>query len=248
MTNLPIGQITQLTESSQTPRSMAFQTVLPQLKQENANLRDLLNASMAENAALLKQIADMQEALNIENEKLARMIDSSAQSRLENMTEAYQEAKKHVEELATALRQLIAKINTYAAIADKQFGQEKIVNVERVYALTDLLNGRNEAMKVLEVAPGDVAVYSIYTDPLIVGVAADLDCTVDELMQYAADSVGMPTEVQTIEGCHSAGLHNCYGDLWTCKGCGHTFCCAEGSDNMPELCNECWWKAQGEAK
>ena len=34
--------------------------------------------------------------------------------------------------------------------------------------------------------------YSIYTDPLIVGVAEGLDCTVDELMEYAADSVGAP--------------------------------------------------------
>ena len=90
------------------------------------------------------------------------------------------------------------------------------------------------------------ATYSIYTDPLIVGVAEGLDCTVDELMEYAADSVGAP--ITKMEGCHSAGLHSCYGELWTCTGCGNRFCGAEGSDNMPELCNDCWWKAKREVK
>ena len=73
------------------------------LSQENANLRDLLNKSMTENAALLQQVTEQQAALNVENEKLARMIDSSAQSRLANMTEAYQEANKRADELDATL-------------------------------------------------------------------------------------------------------------------------------------------------
>lgn len=103
MTNLPVGQITPLSTDSPRPRSMAFRTLLPQLQQENANLRELLNKSMAENVELLQQVTEQQAALNVENEKLARMIDSSAQSRLANMTEAYQEAKKRVDGLTAAL-------------------------------------------------------------------------------------------------------------------------------------------------
>lgn len=41
-------------------------------------------------------------------------------------------------------------------------------------------------------------------------------------------------------GCQSTSHPACYGELWQCAACHRTFCCAEGTDNHPELCDECW--------
>jgi hypothetical protein len=43
-----------------------------------------------------------------------------------------------------------------------------------------------------------------------------------------------------MEGCESTNHTNCYGQLWQCAACGKTVCCAEGTDNHPELCDDCW--------
>lgn len=41
-------------------------------------------------------------------------------------------------------------------------------------------------------------------------------------------------------GCQSANHDDCYGELWQCSACGKIVCCAEGTDNHPELCDDCW--------
>ena len=97
---------------------------------------------------------------------------------------------------------------------------------------------------LLDGAPANV---SAEVDPFGAELAADLNCTERDVYEYAVDSMGA-SGIKTVEGCHSAGLHSCYGELWLCQECGNFFCDAEGSDNMPELCNDCWFKAQGEAK
>jgi hypothetical protein len=45
-----------------------------------------------------------------------------------------------------------------------------------------------------------------------------------------------------LAGCQSTNHFYCYGELWQCAGCGKTVCYAEGSDNHPELCDDCWVK------
>jgi len=40
--------------------------------------------------------------------------------------------------------------------------------------------------------------------------------------------------------CQSDHPGPCYGDPWTCDRCGKTVCCAEGTDDHPELCDDCW--------
>lgn len=40
--------------------------------------------------------------------------------------------------------------------------------------------------------------------------------------------------------CQSTHPGPCYGELWQCAACGKTVCCAEGTDNHPELCDDCW--------
>lgn len=40
--------------------------------------------------------------------------------------------------------------------------------------------------------------------------------------------------------CQSDHVGNCYGVLWQCEACGKTVCCAEGTDDHPELCDDCW--------
>lgn len=164
---------------------------------------------------------------------------------LDKVQNSWLDAKLRIDQLTTALRQLIAQINTSTTVIDKRFSLDGIVHVDYVTALTDLLNGRNEAQKVLNDAPANV---SAEVDPFGAEVAADLDCTEKDVYEYAVDSVGA-SEIKTIEGCHSAGLHNCYGDLWTCKGCGNQFCDAEGSDDgFIDFCDDCWAKMQGDAK
>lgn len=43
-----------------------------------------------------------------------------------------------------------------------------------------------------------------------------------------------------ISGCQSTSHPTCYGMLWQCAVCHRTFCCAEGTDNHPDLCDDCW--------
>jgi len=40
-------------------------------------------------------------------------------------------------------------------------------------------------------------------------------------------------------GCQSTHHTLCYRDLWTCSGCGMTFCSAERTDDYTELCVDC---------
>jgi hypothetical protein len=49
-------------------------------------------------------------------------------------------------------------------------------------------------------------------------------------------------------GCQSRHSGPCYGELWQCASCGKTVCYAEGSDNHPELCDDCWCKQYGATK
>lgn len=44
--------------------------------------------------------------------------------------------------------------------------------------------------------------------------------------------------------CQSTHPGSCYGILWQCAACRKTVCCAEGSDNRPELCDDCWCQQQ----
>lgn len=45
-----------------------------------------------------------------------------------------------------------------------------------------------------------------------------------------------------IAGCQSTNHNECYGELWQCAACNKTVCYAEGTDNHPELCDDCWAK------
>lgn len=40
--------------------------------------------------------------------------------------------------------------------------------------------------------------------------------------------------------CQSSHPGPCYGVLWQCEACGKTICCAEGTDDGTELCDDCW--------
>lgn len=45
-----------------------------------------------------------------------------------------------------------------------------------------------------------------------------------------------------VPGCESTNHdpEDCYGELWECSRCGKHVCFAEGTDNHPELCDDCW--------
>lgn len=51
----------------------------------------------------------------------------------------------------------------------------------------------------------------------------------------------------SLQGCQSTnhGRRACYGELWQCGVCGKTVCYAEGTDNDPSLCDDCWVKKHG---
>ena len=44
-----------------------------------------------------------------------------------------------------------------------------------------------------------------------------------------------------LPGCESTNHKICYGGLWQCSRCGKTVCEAEGSDDDPDLCDDCWY-------
>src|SRR5690349_13429275 len=43
-----------------------------------------------------------------------------------------------------------------------------------------------------------------------------------------------------LRGCQSLNHNVCYGGLWRCGQCGKTVCYAEGTDDDPDLCDDCW--------
>src|SRR5947207_15545774 len=43
-----------------------------------------------------------------------------------------------------------------------------------------------------------------------------------------------------LPGCQSMNHTECYGELWQCAQCGKTICYAEGTDDDPDLCDDCW--------
>lgn len=43
-----------------------------------------------------------------------------------------------------------------------------------------------------------------------------------------------------MRGCQSTNHDQCYGALWQCSACGKLVCYAEGTDDHPELCDDCW--------
>lgn len=160
------------------------------LQQENANLRDLLNASMAENAAMLQQVTAMQEALNDAqaSHHSAMFLLDEAQGDCNGWHDAYvallwwsQDAYRKLAYHAT-----LFPVPEIADMLDQESNADIVA----------LLDGAPANVSA-EVDPFSATVdenYSIYTDPLIVGAAEGLDCTIDELMEYATDSVGAPTD------------------------------------------------------
>lgn len=46
--------------------------------------------------------------------------------------------------------------------------------------------------------------------------------------------------IQRLPGCDGAHGGSCRGETWSCAGCSRTPCYAEGSDDLPELCDQCW--------
>lgn len=56
------------------------------------------------------------------------------------------------------------------------------------------------------------------------------------------DATDEVLEFGRMQGCQSTNHINCHGELWQCGKCGKTVCCNEGSDDDPDLCDDCWAK------
>jgi len=44
-----------------------------------------------------------------------------------------------------------------------------------------------------------------------------------------------------ILGCQSENHTLCKGELWICERCGIRICWEEGSVDLPEICDNCWY-------
>ncbi len=44
-----------------------------------------------------------------------------------------------------------------------------------------------------------------------------------------------------IMGCESKNHTKCRGELWTCERCKRRMCWTEGSTDLEELCDDCWY-------
>ena len=206
------------------PRMMPVHSPILQVKQ---NLRD------AE-----RRIDELTKALDSMNER-QRLEWARAENAEAQLAKALDDCQK-INDMWLSQVMPVAKeldvLTAWSQAAYKRLGGLMVIGVSMT---PDAVTA-----KLLSDAPANV---SVEVDTFSAELAADLNCTERDVYEYAVDSMGA-SGIKTIEGCHSAGLHSCYGGLWTCTGCGNRFCDAEGSDNMPELCNDCWFKAQGVAK
>jgi len=286
------------------PRMMPVHSPILQVQQnlrdaeaENANLRDLLNESMTENAAMLQQVTAMNRLL-YECDATLRTVQSDADKCIERLISALIDTgdalfKNYI--LAFAVRDVapsMEELEQACETINKALSAHGVETITLRQQLADAQASHHSAMFLLDEAQSDCngwhdayvallrwsqAAYkrlgglmtigvsmtpdavtarllvaapanvSAEVDPFSAELAANLNCTEKDVYEYVVDSVGA-SGIQTVEGCHSAGLHSCYGELWTCKGCGNRFCDAEGSTDKIELCDDCWFKAQGEAK
>jgi hypothetical protein len=62
----------------------------------------------------------------------------------------------------------------------------------------------------------------------------------EQVHRWEEDDAGEVLESGRMEGCESTNHMDCYGDLWQCGKCGKTVCSNEGTDNDPDLCDDCW--------
>jgi len=44
-----------------------------------------------------------------------------------------------------------------------------------------------------------------------------------------------------ILGCESKNHTSCKGELWDCELCHKKVCWEEGTTDLPELCDDCWY-------
>jgi len=45
-----------------------------------------------------------------------------------------------------------------------------------------------------------------------------------------------------ILGCQSINHTSCKGELWECERCHKIVCWEEGSTDLPEVCDDCWYE------
>lgn len=54
-----------------------------------------------------------------------------------------------------------------------------------------------------------------------------------------------PTKIKwegnRIVGCQSTNHTSCEGELWECKRCHEIVCWEEGSTDLIDLCDDCWY-------
>lgn len=63
-------------------------------------------------------------------------------------------------------------------------------------------------------------------------------CLIEEGWLAHGEKVDRPNG--RMAGCQSTNHTKCYGELWQCSACHKMVCYAEGTDNHPELCDDCW--------
>lgn len=47
-----------------------------------------------------------------------------------------------------------------------------------------------------------------------------------------------------IDGCQSTNHSVCKGDLWECERCHKMICWEEGSTDLIDLCDNCWYEVR----
>jgi hypothetical protein len=62
------------------------------------------------------------------------------------------------------------------------------------------------------------------------------------LLEFFADFYYQKTG--RILGCQSKNHSACSGQLWTCERCGKRVCFEEGSTDLPDLCDDCWFQVR----
>lgn len=48
-------------------------------------------------------------------------------------------------------------------------------------------------------------------------------------------------KVHKIVGCESVNHSVCKGEIWECERCGKKVCWEEGSVDLIDLCDDCWY-------
>lgn len=133
-----------------------YKSTITNLESQVASLQGLLDAANADNAGLRNQIADLQNKLDIANEKVADLEKQVSDLTKENsdLTQENSELKQKVAEYETKIGELEGKVNSLTSEVNRLKNENSILSSEKADLLLQIADLKAEIARLNEKIAG----------------------------------------------------------------------------------------------